>query len=1189
MTSDAGPSGVNPVDELAEEYLRRRRRGEHPTASEYVARHPALAEEILELFPALELIEGLKPTPDDHAEMSGDGGEVCDGQGARASRLGDYTLLRELGRGGMGIVYEAEHESLKSRMALKVMHPRFRADGAYVRRFESEARSAAKLHHTNIVPVFDYGEQDGVCYYAMQLIIGVGLEQVLEDVRRLRSAASTDIGTETGSAAQATIIDARTNPLEAVSRGLMTGRFAAAPTASLVSGSSSSAVGEMDSAAAPRGGESQSASSSFAGQPESVYFREAARLGAQVADALDYAHRQGVVHRDIKPSNLLLDARGIVWVTDFGLAKVLEGDNLSHSQDMVGTLRFMPPERFQGITNPLGDVYSLGATLYELLTLKPAFAERDQTRLIDEITHEAPVPLRQHDRRIPRDLETLVLKALARDPKDRFASAAELGDELHRYLESRPIRSRPVGPAERLWRWCKRSPGMAASSIGAALLATILVIGSSFAAWTFRNQDRKTRENLFDSLTAQAQARRLSRRVGRRFESLNALARAGALARELKLPQESFDLLRDETIACLVLPDLNKTGRIISRPPDVILSAFDSTMTRYALRFRDGTIKVRRVDNDVEVARFKARGDREIFVFGFSPDGRYLATTHFPGFALTVWYVDNDSVALSEQGPVSWGAANFSPDSRRLALTRHDGNLLVYNLSDSRQISRWHMPYSGQPAFRPDGVRMAILFNEPGNPSCKIVEVESGRVVVPITLPSIPVTVAWSPDGTALATACEDFKIHLWDAATGTRRATFDGHTSAGLHVAFHPAGTLLASKGWDKQLRLWDAVLARPVLSLTEDFRPTSLEFSQDGRILNSVEDQLITYQVEPALEYQTLAHAFGSPCSYFRPSIRNDGRVLAVCSAQGVMLWDLARGVELSFLPIGRTLRAFFEASGDLLTLTWSSLGVQRWPVQLDPIRGEFRIGPPRRLPLPVESVGLSAGGSGRVVATANFWETHVLAPDRAFTVGPLDNCRYVAVSSDGKWLATGSHHSSGAQVWQISDGTPVANLKVEGIVGVAFSSDGKWLMTSPSPCKLWAVGTWKEARRISGEGHCFSPDGRLLLVQETNKALLLVEAETGRKVARLESPDLCPLEQEFAAFSPDGSQLVVVTNDGPAIHVWDLRAIRKHLAGMGLDWVAPPYPEADPALNAPLPPLVVLPPGADPTLILEQQRSR
>ena len=213
-----------------------------------------------------------------------------------------------------------------------------------------------------------------------------------------------------------------------------------------------------------------------------------ARLGAQVADALDYAHRQGVIHRDIKPSNLLLDIRGNVWVTDFGLAKLVEGDELTQSHDLVGTLRFMAPERFRGVTDPLGDVYSLGATLYELLTLKPAFGERDQARLIDQIAHESPVPLRQHDHRIPRDLETLVQKALAKEPKDRFATAGAFGDELQRYLESRPIHSRPVGPMERLWRWCKRSPGLAGASIAAAVLTVTMLIGLIVAAWTFRTQ-----------------------------------------------------------------------------------------------------------------------------------------------------------------------------------------------------------------------------------------------------------------------------------------------------------------------------------------------------------------------------------------------------------------------------------------------------------------------------------------------------------------------------------------------------------------------------------------------------------------------------------------------------------------------------------------------------------------------------
>jgi eukaryotic-like serine/threonine-protein kinase len=524
----------------------------------------------------------------------------------------------------MGIVYEAELESLKNRVALKVMHPRFRTDRSYVRRFQTEARSAAKLHHTNIVPVFDYGQQDGVCYYAMQCIDGVGLERVLEDVRRLRANASRENAAGTGYAGHATVPDAGSDPLAAITRGLVTGPFTEALTAAVGDVSDATATGGVSpyatsgapagldgSAFAPSGSGAEPGSSSIAGQPESVYFREVARLGAQVADALDYAHRQGVIHRDIKPPNLLLDARGNVWVTDFGLAKLVEGADLSQSHDLVGTLRFMAPERFRGVTSPLGDVYSLGATLYELLTLKPAFAQRDQGRLVDQVTRDLPAPLRQHDRRIPRDLGTIVLKALAKDPKDRFVSAAELGDELRRYLESRPIRSRPVGPVERLWRWGRRNPWPAA----AAALLTIVAIGSALAAWKFRvdglrieDADRTTRVNLFDSLVAQAQARRFSHRAGQRFASLDALERATKIARELNLRADCFELLRDETIACMTLPDLRPTGRVIHRPPGVLLVAFDPTMTRYALRFRDGTITIRRVADDAEIDRFAPRG-----------------------------------------------------------------------------------------------------------------------------------------------------------------------------------------------------------------------------------------------------------------------------------------------------------------------------------------------------------------------------------------------------------------------------------------------------------------------------------------------------------------------------------------------------------------------------------------------------
>ena len=233
--------------------------------------------------------------------------------------------------------------------------------------------------------------------------------------------------------------------------------------------------------------------SELSDQPEAQYLRSVARIGVQVAEALEYAHQQGILHRDIKPSNLLLDAQGEVWVTDFGLAKAEGSDELTRTGDIVGTLRYMAPERFNGWSDPRSDVYALGATLYELLTLRPAFDESDRVKLIDRVLHERAMPLRQVDRRIPRDLETIVLKALAKEPGERYATAGQLAEDLQRFVVGKPILARRSSAVERSWRWNKRNPGLAALNALAATLITIIAIVSSVAAWTYRAQSNDLR------------------------------------------------------------------------------------------------------------------------------------------------------------------------------------------------------------------------------------------------------------------------------------------------------------------------------------------------------------------------------------------------------------------------------------------------------------------------------------------------------------------------------------------------------------------------------------------------------------------------------------------------------------------------------------------------------------------------
>jgi serine/threonine protein kinase/WD40 repeat protein len=1224
-TSPSEGTGRNPVERLAEEFVERQRRGEHPSLSEYTSKYPELADEIRYLFRGLMMMEKLKPAA--VSEGEGDGGDVgvgddrtssvaadpgaaSGGFGPSSGRLGDYRILREVGRGGMGVVYEAVQESLGRHVALKILPVGGRLGPAQVARFELEARSAARLHHGNIVPVYGVGEHQGVRFYAMQFIQGHGLDTILADLRRLRGldpapAAASASG---GDAPPPTAGDAGSL---AMARSLLTGGFvlaepsaaASAPeptlaatgseTNALAPGTEKGAVGRnaipphndpasvtavhpVGRNAIPSHSLAQTDTSALSLATDSHFYRSVARVGRQVADALAYAHQQGVLHRDIKPSNLLLDAAGNVWVTDFGLAKVEGSDGPTRTGDIVGTIRYMAPERFDGWSDRRSDVYSLGATLYELLTLRPLFGGAVQAELIEKVLHDAPDSPRKLDSKVPRDVETIVLKALAKEPGDRYPTAEAVGDDLRRFLEDRPVLARRSTPVERFWRWCRRNPWLAAANITAAAVTTILAIVSTVAALSYRDQrnqigrnlkaiqvaQTKERENFFESLVSQAQARRVSRREGQRFKTLDALAKAAEIARELKLPPERLEPLRDEAIACLALPDLKPTGRVMQRPHGTVKVAFDSTLTRYALRFRDGTIQVRRVADDEVIARFQARGDRE-FILHFSPDGRYLASSDFPQEAVTVWDVGHCTIALKLPGHRD---ARFSPDSRRI-VEIYAGKARVYDLATGRTLRSWRATVSqGTGVFGPDGAQIAVI----GDRTCRILDAETGRLVRSITLPTIQNGVAWSPDATTLATwADDDRRINLWDAATGIRRATLERHTQEGLWAAFHPAGELLASHGWEGRMWLWDPVLGRPWLNLVGTPR---WELSQDGQIFIDVGERMTPYQVDPVHEYRTFAHVSSEPVGYGRPSIRHGGRVMAVGTNRGVALWDLARGVELGFLPIGFAPHSIFEASGSLLTST--SSGVQRWQVRLHPNRGEFRIGPPQQLPLPAGPEGIDADRSGRIVALADYRLAFVATPERAIHIGPLDDCRFVAVSLDREWLATGSHGKNGVQLWRLRDAKQVAQLNIQGLGTAAFSPDSKWLMTASAPCRLWAVGTWHEARQIGGEGVCFSPDSRLVVVQDAIKVLRLAETETGRTLAHLESPDLCHVGFRSGTFTPDGSRLVVTTGDGPAVHVWDLRAIRRHLASMGLDWDAPAFSDDDPASPTlpPLPPLEI-----------------
>ena len=474
----------NPVDLLAEEFAEKVRAGGTPSIAEYAARYPQYAKEINEVFPAVLALEQLGDCENRERRAA-----QCNPGAARVGQnLGDFRIIRQIGRGGMGVVYEAEQQSLKRIVALKLLSSET-SDMLHQRqRFSREAEAAARLHHTNIVPIFGVGRHDGVQYLVMQYIDGVGLDEVLVALQALTRGAGNGLeGQRQGGIAvlsptpRATTValrlrDGRFEGVDAVGAGRNVGETRATldrdPT---VEDSPSMTVREPVEAAVPAG---ISPNRDVLGPR---YWRSVAQMGAQIAEALDHAHQHGVLHRDIKPANLLIDQEGVVWVTDFGLAKHEEHENVTRTGDVVGTLRYMAPEQFDGRNDVRSDIYALGLTLYELVVLQPAFEETQYGPLIQRKQQGEPTSLRSRVPTIPRDLETVVLKACARDPAHRYKSAALLAADLHRFLDDRPVLARPVSMLERFWRWARRNPAIASLSILSATLLMVVAAVSSAA------------------------------------------------------------------------------------------------------------------------------------------------------------------------------------------------------------------------------------------------------------------------------------------------------------------------------------------------------------------------------------------------------------------------------------------------------------------------------------------------------------------------------------------------------------------------------------------------------------------------------------------------------------------------------------------------------------------------------------
>jgi serine/threonine protein kinase/WD40 repeat protein len=463
------------LENLIEAFVARLRAGEQVSIEDYAREHAEFAEQLREYLPALVLLE-------QHAgpeEAADSGRSQPFKRNAAPTEIGEFVIVREIGRGGMGVVYEAVQQSLGRHVALKVLSAAGMFSATHLERFRLEARAAGRLHHSHIVPVFGVGEHEGVHYYAMQFIQGQSLDLVIGALRDMGGNRRSD----------------RTMPLaggeftQVVAESLLTGRY------SIPSSVDSSVVSPQSSPVSnpqtPETGADTFASTHTefsSAKSGRSFFHSVARVGLQTAEALAYAHSEGVLHRDIKPSNLLLDAKGNIWITDFGLAKTEGTDGLTQTGDFVGTLRYMAPERLEGWSDPRSDIYSLGATLYELLTLHTFQESTSRGKLVDQILHQPPKAPSKIDPTIPSDLETIVLKAIAKEPAARYHTAEEMAEDLSRYLADRTILARRSSTKERFVRWCRRNPVIVSLTAAVILVLVVGIIGTTLGLLQARQQ-----------------------------------------------------------------------------------------------------------------------------------------------------------------------------------------------------------------------------------------------------------------------------------------------------------------------------------------------------------------------------------------------------------------------------------------------------------------------------------------------------------------------------------------------------------------------------------------------------------------------------------------------------------------------------------------------------------------------------
>jgi WD40 repeat protein/tRNA A-37 threonylcarbamoyl transferase component Bud32 len=921
--------------------------------------------------------------------------------------------------------------------------------------------------------------------------------------------------------------------------------------------------------------------------PGPVEPKLAASLSAALAEAVQHAHAHGILHRDLKPSNVLLESepgpngpRLVPKLTDFGLARLLEADGEQTSSGVVlGTPLYMAPEQAEGRGDRVSaatDVYALGVILYELLTGLPPSRGTSLLQTLEQVRSAWPVPVRRLRAGVPRDLETVCLKCLHKEPHRRYASAAELAADLRRFLGGEPVRARPVGSAEIAWFWARRNPALAtlaASVLGLLVLTAVISAAAAVrlarSAEVARQAERNAMEKLFRSSLAQARALRLGGYAGQRYQSLAALRQAAESARAIGLGPDDLLEARNEAVACLSLTDFRVDREWEGHPDGSNGIAFDSRFDRYARSDRDGTISVRRVAGDVELFRFTAGPPVESsgrIEFQFGAGDRFLAVrgSYGRGRALSVWELGPKGASLRLQLDAAEGQCDFTPDGRYLVTGLPGGVTGVFDLADGKLHRRFA---SGPPPFQyavdPSGRRVAVSSERA--PGMRVLDLGTGAVVrefrhEPNAVDMYCHGVAWDPAGRLLAVGGCDHRVYLWDAETGARIRTLDRHFWEINAVVFNRSGERLVSSAFDRTNRLWDVNTGRELFKVQARF----VNFAGDDRLALMPDGKHVQVGTTTPGPVCRVFYVGGGAANL--SEFLCGGSILAAAD-RDVRLWDVETGRELGKLPSNRP--TFLRADQLGRLITYDADAVRRWRVRRG-VDGTVAADAPEVLwkpdmPLADDLFAWLGPAGNTLVLSEGQRRVRLVAldsPEQSATIDPdFPGARFVTGSPDGRWVAAGVVEGTGGLRVYDARSHRIVNEWRAGIVNPLFSPDGRWLAVStgtlaPSgaACSLWRVGTWEPVhswpvdRTSSPSQMAFSPDGRILAVQCDMTAVRLFDTSTFAELATLRHPDSFLLW--MLVFSPDGHTLASTTGEGVA-HLWDLRKLRESLGEIGLDW--------------------------------------